>query len=55
MLTVGGWIIEQLGDIPKAGTKFEKDRLFFHVLSADPNRVKGVYIRKINKNTISKP
>jgi CBS domain containing-hemolysin-like protein len=46
MLTIGGWLIEQLGDIPKSGRKFENDLFLFHVLSSEPNRVKKIYIRK---------
>ena len=46
MLTIGGWLIEQLGDIPKSGRKYENNQFLFHVLSADPNRIKKIYIRK---------
>lgn len=45
MMTIGGWLTEQLGDIPKTGTKLTAHNLFFHVLAADPNRVRRVYIR----------
>lgn len=47
MVTVGGWLTEQLGDIPKTGTKFVTKEFLFHVLSADPNRVRRVYIRRL--------
>jgi putative hemolysin len=47
MVTIGGWLTEQLGDIPVAGTKFEAQDFLFHVLSAEPNRVRRVYIRKL--------
>lgn len=46
MFTIGGWLTEQLGDIPKSGTKFETDDFLFQVLSAEPTRVRSVYIRK---------
>ncbi|MBS4169041.1 hypothetical protein PARA125_001693 [Parachlamydia sp. AcF125] len=47
MVTLGGWLTEQLGDIPKAGTKYETHDFLFHVLSAYPNRVRRLYIRKL--------
>jgi putative hemolysin len=48
MVTIGGWLTEQMGDIPKTGTKFTTKEFLFHVLSADPNRVRRVYIRRIS-------
>lgn len=48
MITIGGWLTEQLGDIPKAGTKYVTDEFLFHVLAADPTRVRRVYIRKLS-------
>ena len=47
MVTIGGWLTEQIGDIPKSGTKLESKGLLFHVLASDPNRVRRVYIRRI--------
>jgi len=47
LVTVGGWLTEQLGDIPKTGTKYVNEKFLFYVLSADPNRVRRIYIRKI--------
>jgi CBS domain containing-hemolysin-like protein len=47
MVTIGGWLTEQLGDIPKTGTKYVTDEFLFHVLSADHTRVRRVYIRKL--------
>lgn len=46
MVTIGGWLTEYLGDIPKMGTNIQIGELFFHVLAADPNRIKRLYIRK---------
>lgn len=46
-VTLGGWLIEQLGDIPVAGTKYATDDFLFYVLSADPNRVRRIYVRRI--------
>lgn len=47
MVTVGGWLTEQLGDIPKTGAKFVTKDFLFHVLAADPTRVRRVYIRRL--------
>ncbi len=51
MVTINGWLIEQIGDIPKSGFKYETKDFLFHVLAADPNRVRRVYIRKLRGNT----
>lgn len=47
MATIGGWLIEKLGDIPKEGTKFVTEEFLFHILSSDLKRVRRVYIRKL--------
>jgi CBS domain containing-hemolysin-like protein len=47
MVTMGGWITESYGDIPKAGTKFESDGFLFHVLAAEGTRVRRIYVRKL--------
>lgn len=46
-VTLGGWLIEQLRDIPVAGTKFTSSGFLFYVLSADPNKVKRIYVRRL--------
>lgn len=46
-VTVGGYLIEQLGDIPKSGAKLSTPDLFFHVLASTPSRVTRIYIRKL--------
>lgn len=48
MVTIGGWLSEQLGEIPKSGTKFETDTFLFHVLSATPSRIRRLYVRKLH-------
>lgn len=48
MATVGGWLMERVGDIPKEGTKVVTDEFLFHVLSSDQKRVRRVYIRKLH-------
>lgn len=54
MVTIGGWLTERLGDIPKHGAKFELDGFLFHVLESDPNKIKRLYIRKLRLPTKSK-
>ncbi len=48
MVTLGGWITEQLGYIPKSGTKFESDGFLFQILAANPNRIRRLYVRKLS-------
>ncbi len=48
-LTLGGWLIEQLGDIPTAGAKYAMDSFLFYILAADPNRIRRVYVRRLKK------
>jgi CBS domain containing-hemolysin-like protein len=47
MITIGGWLIEQIGDIPKTGTLFETEHFIFQILQADPNRIRKIYVRKL--------
>lgn len=47
MVTIGGWLTERMGDIPKTGTKYTAEGFLFHVLAADPKRVRRIYIRKL--------
>lgn len=47
MLTLGGWLTERLGDIPKSGTKYQTADFLFQVLAADPNRIRRVYVRRL--------
>ena len=49
MITVGGWLTEQIGDIPKSGYKYTYKNLLFHVLSSDAKRVRRIYIRRLSK------
>lgn len=46
-VTLGGWLIEQLGDIPAAGTKYATDDFLFYILAADPQRIRRIYVRRI--------
>jgi CBS domain containing-hemolysin-like protein len=36
-----------MGDIPKTGAKYTAEGFLFHVLAADPKRVRRIYIRKL--------
>lgn len=47
MATIGGWLIEKLGEIPKSGLKVTIHGFFFHVLSATQKKIKTLYIRKM--------
>lgn len=47
MVTIGGYLTELMGDIPKSGAKYQNKHFLFHVLSSDVNRVRRIYIRKI--------
>jgi len=51
MVTIGGWLVEQLGDLPKVGTKYKTDQFLFQVLAAYPNRIRRLYIRKFVPNS----
>lgn len=51
LVTIGGWLTEQLGDIPKSGTKYETHDLLFQVLAAEPNKIRKIYVRKLNNKT----
>ncbi len=47
MITVGGWLTERVGDIPKSGTKYSAEGFLFHVLAADAKRIRRIYIRRL--------
>lgn len=49
MVTIGGWLTELMGDIPKTGSKYSSHGFFFHVLAADSKRVRRIYIRRIKQ------
>lgn len=49
MATIGGFLIEKLGEIPKSGTKYETDGFLFHILNANPNRIRRIYVRNLRK------
>lgn len=45
-VTLGGFLIEELGDIPATGAKYETPDFFFYILAADPHRIRRVYVRR---------
>ena len=49
MATLGGWLTEQMGDIPKNGARYQTHHFLFHVLSSDVNRVRRIYIRRLRQ------
>ncbi len=48
MVTVGGWLTEKIGDIPKSGTKHTFEGFLFHILAADAKRIRRIYIRRLS-------
>ena len=46
LVTLGGWLTEKLGDIPKGGTKFEWDGFLFQVLASTPTHIERIYVRR---------
>lgn len=49
VVTLGGWLIEQLGDIPQTGAKYATDEFLFYVLAAEVNRIQRIYVRRLKK------
>lgn len=49
MVTLGGWITEQMGDIPKNGARLVTKDFLFHVLAADQTRIRRIYVRRLKK------
>lgn len=47
-VTLGGWLIEQIGEIPKTGFKYQTKDFLFHILSAEPTRIRRIYVRKLS-------
>lgn len=46
-VTLGGWLIDQLGEIPRVGARYAYGSFLFYVVAADPHRVRQIYVRKI--------
>lgn len=45
-VTLGGWLTDLWGEIPRAGSKLQSGGHLFFILAADPNRIRRVHIRK---------
>lgn len=51
MVSLGGWIAEQLGKVPKEGDCFQYDNLEIKVTSVDTHRVEEVEIHQLPKKS----
>lgn len=49
MATIGGWLIEKIGDIPKSGMQVTAEGFLFQILSAEPRRIRRLYARKLHE------
>lgn len=47
MATVGGWLVEQIGEVPKNGYSHYTEQFLFHILSSDPRRIQQMYIYRL--------
>jgi CBS domain containing-hemolysin-like protein len=47
MVSIGGWLVEMHGDIPKSGEKIELEGFLFQVLSVQPTRITRLFIKKV--------
>ena len=47
VVTLGGWLTQQLGDIPAVGAEYATKDFVFYVLAADPNRIRRIYVRRL--------
>ena len=54
LITIGGWLIEKIGDIRKSGNQYEFDGFLFKVLASDPNKIRKLYVRQLNPTPIKK-
>jgi CBS domain containing-hemolysin-like protein len=45
--TIAGYVMGATGKIPNAGETFEIDRLRFHIISAQPNRIRKMRVEKV--------
>lgn len=54
MVTIGGWLSEVMQEIPKTGASLRTPDFVFHILSADANRIRKVYIRRQDSPDVPK-
>lgn len=45
-ITIGGWLTEEIGDIPQSGSTYDLQGFHFKVLAANPKRILRLFIRK---------
>ena len=48
-ITIGGWLIEQWGDIPKVDDTYKWKNFFFRVIEVTQKKIHKVYIAYLNK------
>jgi CBS domain containing-hemolysin-like protein len=46
-VSLGGWLTEKLGVIPKAGTEYEGEGFLFKVLSSSEVKIDKIYVRRL--------
>jgi putative hemolysin len=46
-VTIGGWLTEKEGDIPKSGLKIKTNEFLFQVLSSSKSKVDKIYVRRL--------
>lgn len=47
VMTLGGWLTEQMEDIPLSGHKYVTDDFLFYVLESGPTHVERIYVRRL--------
>ncbi len=47
-ITLGGWLTEQLEDIPLSGMKYVTDDFLFYVLESKATHVQRIYVRRLH-------
>ena len=45
--TIAGYVVGSLGEIPHAGETFKIKNLKFHIISAQPNRIRKMRVEKL--------
>jgi putative hemolysin len=49
-ITIGGWLLDQMGEIPLAGTQFSTKDFFFYILASSSKKIEKIYIRRNQKD-----
>jgi len=53
-VTIGGWLSEEIQEIPQSGSKYNLQGFHFKVLSAGPNRIYRLYISRLEPQQLEK-